>query len=72
MLVTKQRTPDTPYKVFLLSKPDDERTYKLPHPIEHLEPRRGSAFVMKQWYTSRAALERHPKTTDEFRKYEQE
>jgi hypothetical protein len=56
----------------LLSAPEDPETIKLPQSIRHLARGRGQAFVRKQRYTTRAALERHPTTTAELLRYERE
>jgi hypothetical protein len=61
-----------PHKVMLLSAPEDPETIKLPQSIRHLVRGRGQAFVRKQRYTTRAALERHPTTTAELLRYERE
>jgi hypothetical protein len=53
------------YDVMLLTAPGDDDTIKLDHPIRHTRRGRGAAFVRRQRYTSEAALQRMPKTTDE-------
>lgn len=53
------------YDVMLLTAPGDDDTVKLDHPIRHTRRGRGAAFVRRQRYTSEAALQRMPKTTDE-------
>jgi hypothetical protein len=53
------------YDVMLLTAPDEDATIKLDYPIRHARRGRGAAFVRRQRYTSEAALQRMPKTTDE-------
>lgn len=53
------------YDVMLLTAPGDDDTIKLDHPIRHTRRGRGAALVRRQRYTSEAALQRMPKTTDE-------
>lgn len=78
MLTAGSRKPGDVLQVFLLTGPDDltdpdgPGTYKIPDPIKHTAVGAGSGFVRKQRYTSQAALEKHPTTTDELLRYERE
>ena len=51
------------HMVFLLTPPDDERTFVLDAPIRHDGAGRGAAWTMHQRYVYFERLERHPATT---------
>jgi hypothetical protein len=56
---------DQSFQVFLLSSPDDKRTWKLPKPIRHEGDGRGSAWTMGQRYAYFDDLKAAPATTAE-------
>lgn len=61
----RDREPGARHDVFLLSAPDDPKTFVLPHVIAHDTRGRGSAWTQRQRYVSLASLKEFPKTTDE-------
>ena len=68
LLADSPRTPGDSYQVFLLSRPEDERTLVLPHPIRNTtRDHKGKpwAWTLSQRYIRSDLLERAPETTDE-------